>query len=939
MLLRNLRVLLIPVFAFINFQATLSAQTGSISGVVTDKKNGETLVGANVIIVGTYRGTTTDLNGHFTLNNLQPGTYELKISYISYKPVIIKNITVEPKRQSNIKAFLEEVSTSLGDVTVTATRRTGSNISLINTIRNNPIVVNGIAAQQIGRTLDKDASEVIRRIPGVSLLSDRFVVIRGLSPRYNNVWVNGAYPPSSESDGRAFSFDIIPSSMIDNILVAKSPAPELPADFSGGFVRINTKNMPQKNFLTIGYATGYNTQTAYGSFMLTSNYPSDRLAMGAKKRSLPSDFPSSLRGLPATTLAQLGQSLSTRWIPKSQTGMPEQKFSVGFGRKFKHKQVSIGTITTFTYGNRIETDRLTNRSYQVQQVPGTIPDYTFSYTDSIYRQTVKIGLLHSWTFVTGSRRKIVFQNILNLTGDNRSTIRNGWNGNDGNTIRSYQDSYTNRLAYFGQLTGNHRLTLLHKHKINWVLGFSLSKKHVPDLKQLRTTLQDEPVLPHYGQYFASVGLTPSVSDAGRVFMKLNDYAASAGIQYKQNVSTETRPLAFKFGIYSQYRRRTFNARILGFAKNSSYTESVWLPAAQIFSRKNINTSPDGFIIKETTSKSDSYNVSEALISGYMALSYTLSCGISLYGGLRIEADRTILSSYDRYNRPVSVDNRQLDYFPSLHLSYRIDKNSVIKGSFGLSVNRPEFREIAPFYFYSFDKEAELVGNPELKNAYIQNYDLRWETYPGKDETVSIGLFHKIFSSSIESVFRPSGGRPIYSYSNSKSASSSGIEVEIRKSLQFVESLRHLFIAINATYIYSRVTFTEGSIYRNRAMQGQSPYLVNIALFYNNPKQQLNLTLQYNLIGDRIISVGLPFQDKNQDIPDVKEKHRHLLDISLNKQVGKLMIKAGVKNLLNQSYVLYQNFRSTNNSPLPLTTRRNNSGITFTLGLALKLTHP
>lgn len=107
-------------------------------------------------------------------------------------------------------------------------------------------VASGISAQTIARTQDKDASEVIRRVPGISVIDDKFVIVRGLAQRYNNVWINGAAVPSSEADTRAFSFDVLPSSQIDNLLIVKSPAPELPADFSGGFIRIRTKVVPEE---------------------------------------------------------------------------------------------------------------------------------------------------------------------------------------------------------------------------------------------------------------------------------------------------------------------------------------------------------------------------------------------------------------------------------------------------------------------------------------------------------------------------------------------------------------------------------------------------------------------------------------------------------------------------------------------------------------------
>lgn len=926
----------ILLFCLFNFAVNANAQKGSIEGVIMDKLRNETLVGATVVIQGTTNGTITDFDGKFALTNLTPGNYNVQVSFISYKPVIIEGIKVESNKSSVIKVDLEEITTAIEGVVVTATKRSNTDVSMISSIKASTIVSNGITSQQITRTQDKDASEVIKRVPGISIIDDRFVVVRGLNQRYNSVWINNASTPSSESDQKAFSFDIIPSAMIDNILIAKSPSPELPADFTGGFIKIYTKNMPEENFFHIGYGIGHNTENNYNNFQLINVGKSDWLGIDNGNRSLPSDFPSTLKGLSNSQLATQGKKLNSNWAPNQVSAYPEQKFSINFGKRFKIGTKQIGTITALNYSIANNSDIYLAKGYQVQNTPGETPAYNYNFVDSSNTRTSKIGLLHNWAFFLGKGNKIEFRNLMNVIGKNTTIIRNGFSGYEGYTIRSYQDKFMSRLTYSSQLGGEHKFGNDDKNRLDWVIGFSYSGRNEPDLKQLRTTLQSEPLLPHYGEYYASVGLTPSVSDAGRLYMKLNEYISSFGVNYDRKLKIGSWEPSIKTGIYSEYKFRAFDTRIIGFAKNSSYTESVWLPVESIFSSENINTTPDGFIIKETTSKSDSYDATNMLMAGYLALNTNITNKLKFYGGIRAEINNLHLESYDSYNHAVDLNLNYFDIFPSANITYNFNEKNLLRLAAGLSVNRPEFREVAPFYFYNFEDEADYVGNTKLVNSYIWNYDLRYEIYPSSSETFSFGVFYKDFSSTIESVFRPAGNRLTFTYDNADKASSIGAEIELRKSFESIPLLKDFYVVTNLAYIISKVYFPEGSIFRDRAMQGQSPFLVNTGIFYNNQKSKVNISVQYNIIGDRILSIGLPQQNADQDIPDIYEKYNHLVDLSISKEFGNsLEVKFGVKNLLNEKSIRYQSFLNADGSNMRLDNRRNEQGITFSLGVTAK----
>ena len=250
---------------------------GSICGKVIDKTNKEPLIGATVQIGGTTLGTVTDGEGHFMIRNLKPGKYQVSIKYVSYKTIDMGNVQVAKGKSTTLDAEMVEADLALEGVVVVAQVKQNTEMAMLSAIKSGMLVQSGISAQQIQKMQDRNASEVIRRIPGISIIDDKFVMVRGLAQRYNNVWINNGAVPSSEADSRAFSFDVIPSSQMDNMVVVKSPAPELPADFSGGFIKINTKDVPETNGFSFSIAGSVNDRTHFKQFYSAPSSTTDFL--------------------------------------------------------------------------------------------------------------------------------------------------------------------------------------------------------------------------------------------------------------------------------------------------------------------------------------------------------------------------------------------------------------------------------------------------------------------------------------------------------------------------------------------------------------------------------------------------------------------------------------------------------------------------------------
>ena len=296
--------------ALLMIGSTTTALAQQLKGNVVDKNSHETLIGAVVTVEGTNLKAVTDIDGNFQLNGLKKGTYTLYINYVGYKPQRIDGVRVTdaPTEDAVSIAMLPDEQ-KLKEVVVTAVERRSTDAAMIQVAKNSPVIVSNVSAQEISRTQDTNAGEVIRRVPGVSLIDDKFVMVRGLSQRYNNVWVNGGAVPSSEADSRAFSFDIIPSSQIDNLTIVKSPSAEYPADYSGGFIIVNTKEIPTENNLTFSVGGNWNTSSAFQRFSYGKGSATDFLAFDKGLRSLKGGIDASLRPLLDNAGSKVGDNL------------------------------------------------------------------------------------------------------------------------------------------------------------------------------------------------------------------------------------------------------------------------------------------------------------------------------------------------------------------------------------------------------------------------------------------------------------------------------------------------------------------------------------------------------------------------------------------------------------------------------------------------------
>lgn len=896
----------IPLFFALIF-CSVFVCAADLKGIVRDQATLEPIIGAIVSIVDSPgSGVPTDAQGNFSLNSIPTTPFSIQVRLIGYR-----SRQIEINNLSKIEVLLEAEAIEIQSTTVVARRRQTNEASMITTLRQSNQVAVGLSSAQIAKGSDGNAGEAIRRIPGVSLIDDKFIVVRGLSQRYNNVWLNGGSVPSSEADGRAFSFDMLPSANIDNIVVIKSYSADLPGDFCGGFIKIATKGTPEQRSIQLSLSAGLNSQTQFRTARLGASAPSEWLGFDGSVRPLKGDFPTHLGQVsdPAKLNALYKGGFNNDWSVRTFLPGPEWKANLVWNARVGKK---VGMVLSAHYQSTPKTvSDIANRRYGVWSATANTPTVEKEYTDQQYSHETRAGLMNNWILRATPSDRIEFRNLLNIVGRNRLTERSGLSLVSGEYAEKQTEFlYSSRLTYTGQLAGHHALGRDRSSTIDWNGTYSYAHRNEPDRR----------IVSNIGQVPADRVVTentPTYNDKiQRYYQNLDDHAISGAMDYKKEFKNSSFRPTIKAGAYGEYRTRVYTPREFTYNYDNlahdvrqayiykSYQEMMrpeWLGS-------------DKVTIKETGYASNAYTGNQTVGAGY--LSAILPVGkVTFDVGLRAELWNASLSydrSMDPNNKLLTTHNyTEISLLPALNVAYAINEKQILRASYGRTVNRPELRELSPAVYYDFDLFAEVQGNPLLKMATIDNIDLRYEFYPSSGEMVSVGLFYKHFTNPIEWNFTDMGGTYRYSYENAKSAYAAGIEIEVRKHLDFI-GIPELAIVLNGALVASEVQFDQTGLVtqKSRALQGQSPYLVNAGLYYtSNDKLGLSASVLYNIIGRRIVGIGrnssiVPNSD--YDLPDSYEMPRNLLDITVAKKFARRFeVKLGVKNALNEAVELKQ----------------------------------
>ena len=886
--------ILFLLITFISF-----AQKGKIEGKVTDSKTGNPISGISVIVKETGKGSPTDVEGRFILN-AEPGKkYTLILSSTNYEGKEINEVVTGADGIAHIDVALDSKSKTGQEIVVTSSSAKKETVNaLISFQKNTNTVASVISAESIRRSPDKNTGEVLKRTPGASVIDGKFLVIRGLADRYNQAMLNGVLLTSTEPDRKTFSFDIIPAPMIDNIIINKAFVPELPGEWAGGLIQVNTKDIPSKNFFTIQIGTGFNSQTIGSDFYKAKGGKTDWLGIDDGTRGLPEGYStkSSFSLAKQEERNALGKKMNNNWAATPGNVSPNVSFQANGGFTGKLFGKKIGGILGINYN---KTNRLVDILNRLQTLENGNFDQQFSYNDDRYIQEVTLGGLASLSLQLNANNKITSKTIVNVNTNNYVIKRSGVNSNTHEDVEGGELGFKENTFFTTQLNGEHNVTS--KIKFKWYGAFNILDGYSPDQRRYQYTRPTGTQLP----YEFLVGSSLAQESGSRVFQTLNDYIYTAGgdVAYAYNLFGQKQTV--KGGYMLQVKDRLFDAQLFASYLNFGYDNPALrqLPIDKIFAPENYGNGSDNlFSFNSINNRNFRYLANTILNAGFLQFDNQFSDKLRVVWGLRVENFDQLLGSVKKWDaRHKHTDQR--DYLPGINATYKINNKTNIRLSGSQTVIRPEQRELAALTLYDFELNSAVQGNPDLLRTKVSNFDLRYELYPRSGETFTLGAFYKYFDKPIEQYLQQGGA--IFTYLNPEKATAYGVETEIRKRLDMIGALKHFTIQANAAYIYSNVKDAVRNI--DRPLQGQSNYLLNVGLMYDLEKQGLNATLLFNQIGKRIYLVGESGVSIS-GVPDIWEAARPVLDFQLGKKVlkNKAEIRLNISNILNGTQYFYQN---------------------------------
>lgn len=892
--LRVSMVLLLMIMANLSF-----SQKINVSGKVVNNRN-EPIPGASILLESTKKVVSANVEGAFNLVLDKGKKYSITVSSTGYNTKTIDDIEATGADDPLVVVLTPKVTTG-ENIVIRSTRRQESTVALLTFQRNNTSLASGLAADFIRRTPDKNTGEVLKRVSGASIQDNRFVVVRGLSDRYNSAMLNSALLPSSEPDKKAFSFDLFPAALIDNIVINKTATPEFTGEFSGGLVQVNTRDIPTKNQLSVGFGIGYNNQSTFKNFVSNKRNAYDWLGFDDGTRNLPDSFPATAQayralGKDAAGVAkQLELTKAFRgdvYGQQTSTAAPIKNFSLTYAQTHRFKNGGqLGTLLAVNYRNAMLIYEAEKAFYEAN---GNV---VFNYNDIQNRYQTNAGAVANISYAKG-RTKISFKNLFNQLYEDNYYTRTGYNTNRLNDIQFYSSYLNQRSLYSSQLEGEHQLTQK-GIRFKWNGNASYNWKTQPDLRsalyarRINTTEKFE--------------IDPD--DTRRFYSDLKDYSFGGGGQLliPMNWGGKDKQ-TLKIGGSNLVRIRDFSSRIFRYNItnfNSFVAANSYKPVETAFLADNIGTS--GYILEEFTNNQDKYFGVSVLNAAYGMLDNKFGDFRIIWGARAENFQQLLTSKTQTGDRSVRLTEKW-DILPSLNVVYNVNDKQSLRVSGSRTVARPEFREIAEFAFFDYEMNYGVKGDTALRRSSIQNYDLRYEWYPKAGEAITFGAFFKDFTDPIEFRLDPASNADSrrYFYQNALQAQTIGFELEVRKGLEFIApAFKNLSFFGNYTYLRSEVRFNDLSagnkeVKANRPLQGQSPYLMNAGLQFTS--KALNASVLYNRVGERLALVG------NDEFPNVYERPRNQLDIQLSKKVmkDKGEFKINFADILNNAFYFYEN---------------------------------
>jgi outer membrane receptor protein involved in Fe transport len=885
--------------------APLGAQAGTgVAGQVLNGLTGQPVPGATLTVEGagdTAPTGSSDLTGGYRIT-VPAGTYTLRVEKAGFETERVTGVAVASGQMANVAVVLmpgdgatpaggiegdTEAATFAEGITVESTAAESSEEALLVERKQAAQISDAIGREEIGQTTGSDAAGVLKRVTGVSIQEDKFVYVRGLGDRYSNTTLNGSKIPSTEFEKRVVPLNLFPTSLLEKISVSKSYTVDKPGDFAAGFVDLRTLEFPANQNVSVGISASHNSITT-GEPIL--EYDGGLSFTGGGGQSLPSSIPGeeifpstpfSPDGYSREEIEAFGEDLIGSWSPQGGGSAPyDQSYKLSYGNTFG----DFGLVLSANHENDYE---VRDEEQAVFGLSGgeLIPQNTYRilYGEETVRQSL-LGSL-AWRVSDNSHLKLrtLYTNLSNAEGRDLNGFFDDLNTNVQDNRVSYMDQEIVNL----QVSGEHYLP--GAFASGSLFEWRASGTEAVTEENRRETIYEQR---RDGDYY----LTDFGQSGFMYFNDLEDTLTDGGADWTTFLSAGRIHGSVKAGAAYTRNEREFDGRRLRYDHRSTFGVDLRDSPEDLFTQETIGTA---FILQEITRPTDAYDGDHEVLGGYVQTDLSPSWmggRWRLIAGVRVEQSDLEVTTVDRADPTAPPDVTLLDdsdVLPAFNLVYQLNGDTNLRFAASQTVNRPEFRELAPFSYIHVVGGFEVTGNPELQSATIRSYDVRWEWFPEGGEVVAASLFYKDFEDPIESI-QLAGAQQLLTYTNAMGARNYGAELELRRELGSLwAGLRDVSAVVNYTYVDSQIEIdpNESALSLtnpDHPLTGQPEQLGNVGLEWRQPEWGSALRLLYNHVGEKLFTGG------TFGLPDVYEEARDTFDLIWSQELAFVAPGLGVK---------------------------------------------
>ena len=916
------------------------SQTGLVRGSLIDNDFQDPVPFANIIVKETGTGTTTDFDGNYELELIE-GNYTILFSFIGYETVEIKDVNVNSIEPTIVNVTMNTLAQGLDEVVVSVSASTNTEKSVLEFQKQSISLVDGLSSQRIKSSGASNIASAVKSVPGVSVQGGKYVYVRGLGDRYTKSILNGVDIPGLDPDRNTIQMDIFPTNILDNVIVVKSASAEMPADFTGGIVDVITKEFPNSKQFSISFSSAFNPKMHYNDNYLTSKSSNtDFLGFDDGLRSIPVDpyqGYSVSESINSPKITNVTREFNPNMAAINKTSLGDYSFNISGGNQILLKNENrLGYFGSLSYKN--------NTNFYENSENNTYYRDADKSVFKLFENRIQKGRLGENSVILSAMTGLSYKTNLSKYKFNFLHIQNGEssagifdqtvNLNDSKNLLKHNIEYTQRSITNLLFSGTHTFDNESEWKLNWKI--SPTKSSIKD-KDIRTTsfeITDE-------QKF----VVPLNGKPSRIWRNLDEVNIVSKIDIEKKLNLFSRAAKLKFGALNSYKEREydiFSYRInvptnLGILDNGNpdnllKPENTWTPTNTIGNHIALYTNGG-------VERGKNYDANQINISGYSSIEFKFTDKLKSIIGLRAEK---FVQKYTGENSggTVKYDDEKVidkfDLFPSTNFIYSIKENTNLRLSYSKTTARPSFKEVSIAEIYDPLSNMTFNGNIDLKPSYIDNIDIRYEIFGEDNQLFAVSGFYKSFKDPIELTYYEASTEN-FQPRNLGNAKVFGLEFEMRRQIS-----KSFGVNVNASVIESQQEYGESernlrtlglrdgeSLGDYRNLQGQSPFLINSSIDYNDGKNGLKAGIFFNMQGETLEVVGTGFA------PDVYTKPFESLDLNLSKTFGEKQNKTvtiKIENLLDSKKESFYKAFKANNEIFSF----REEGTTFSIGYSIKL---